>query len=41
MTRTLSEVVVDQVLKNAIVKRRWYDESEYRYWTLVEYKLDD
>ena len=41
MTRTLSEVVVDKVLKNAIVKKRWYDESEYRYWTLVEYKLDD
>ena len=41
MTRTLSEVVVDQVLKNAIVKRRWYDQSKYQYWTLVEYKLTD
>ncbi len=41
MTRTLSEVVVDQVLENAIVKKRWYDKSDYRYWTLVEYKLND
>ena len=41
MTRILSEVIVDQVLKNAIVKKRWYDKSEYRYWTLIEYKLNN
>ena len=40
VTKTLSEVIVDQVLKNTIVKKRWYDQSKYQYWTLVEYQLD-
>ena len=41
LTKTLSEVSVDQSLENAIVKERWHDKANYRFWTLVEYKLDD
>ncbi len=40
-TKTLSEVNVNQILENTRIKGRWYDKSDYRFWTLIEYKLVD
>ena len=41
VTRTLSEVNVNQILQNTVIKGRWHDKSDYRYWTLIEYRLKD
>ena len=35
----LSESTVDYILKESIIKERYYDRKNYRYSTLIEYKI--